>query len=161
MAGKTEILTSWTSLMMPGTVLKYPMFSLISRDCGAGPGSVVTVTEVWDFIPLLSDIILEVELDNFQQVQGHTLLRWRSGLSQLCFMGLCQSQRGKKSYSGKSHVTQTDIGHKYVLVTQRSGYTDRCDSLGSTRTTGTTLPHSCQGYLLPCNLWHTRWDIFR
>jgi len=51
------------------------MFSLISRDCGAGPGSVVTVTEVWDFIPLLSDIILEVELDNFQQVQGHTLLR--------------------------------------------------------------------------------------
>ena len=32
---------------MPGAVLKYPMLSLISRDWGLGPVSVITVTLVW------------------------------------------------------------------------------------------------------------------
>lgn len=48
---------------MPGAVLKYPMLSLISRDWGLGPASVITVTLVWvgdlgGSAPLLSVFII-------------------------------------------------------------------------------------------------------
>ena len=48
---------------MPGAVLKYPMLSLISRDWGLGPASVITVTLVWvgdlgGRAPLLSVFII-------------------------------------------------------------------------------------------------------
>ena len=68
-------LTSWSILTMPGAVLKYPMLSLISRDWGLGPVSVITVTLVWvgdlggRCAPLLSVfIILRSSVTNLPSV---------------------------------------------------------------------------------------------